>query len=50
PATWQLSASDSTATALQVAGPVGLESFISSTATNAPVTIRYDNFSARVPQ
>ncbi|MCU1557980.1 MAG: hypothetical protein JWN09_1975 [Microbacteriaceae bacterium] len=49
PAAWQLSATDLTA-ALQVAGPIGLESYISASATNAPVTIRYDNFSARIPQ
>ncbi|MCU1524552.1 MAG: hypothetical protein JWO18_1446 [Microbacteriaceae bacterium] len=49
PATWQLSATDVTA-ALQVAGPVGLESYVSISATNAPVTVRYDNFSARIPQ
>lgn len=49
PATWQLSATDSTA-ALQVAGPVGLESYLSASSSNAPVTVRYDNFSAKIPQ
>jgi PKD repeat protein len=49
PAAWQLTATDSTP-ALQVAGPVGLESYVSTTATNVPITIRYDNFSARIPQ
>ncbi len=45
PATWQVTASDSTA-ALQVAGGVGLVGYVSSTATNAPVTLRFDNLSA----
>jgi PKD repeat protein len=50
PAAWQLTATDSTATALQVAAPIGYETYISASASNAPVTIRFDNFSARVPQ
>ena len=49
PATWQLTATDSTA-ALQVASPVGVESYISTASTNAPITVRYDNFTASVPQ
>lgn len=38
----QISASDSTA-ALQAAGTVALGGYVSSAATNAPITIRYDN-------
>jgi hypothetical protein len=45
PAAWQLTATDSTA-ALQTAGSIGLESYLSSSATNAPLMVRYDNFSA----
>lgn len=42
PAAWQLTASDNTAP-LQVAGGTGLVSYMSGSATNAPVTLRYDN-------
>lgn len=42
PAAWQLTASDNTA-GLQVAGGTGLVSYLSASATNAPVTLRYDN-------
>ncbi|EAR26059.1 hypothetical protein A20C1_09269 [marine actinobacterium PHSC20C1] len=49
PAGWQLSTTDSTA-ALQAAGSIGFESYLSSSAPNAPVTIRFDNFLARLPQ
>ncbi|MGV8858333.1 PKD domain-containing protein [Rhodoglobus sp.] len=49
PAGWQLSTTDSTA-ALQAAGSIGFESYLSSSAPNAPVTIRYDNFLVRLPQ
>lgn len=49
PTAWQLSATDSTA-ALQAAGSVGFESYLSSSAPNAPVTIRFDNFLVRMPQ
>jgi PKD repeat protein len=45
PAAWQLTATDTTA-ALQTTGSIGLESYVSSSATNAPLTVRYDNFSA----
>jgi len=45
PQQWQRTASDSSA-ALQVAGKVGLRTFLSSTATNAPLTTSYDNFRA----
>ncbi len=43
PAAWQLSVTDSTA-ALQAPGTVGVESYISSSATNAPVVVRFDDF------
>jgi PKD repeat protein len=49
PTNWQLSATDSTA-ALQGAGTVGVESYISTSASNAPITVRYDNYTASVPQ
>ncbi len=41
---WQLTTTDTTAS-LQTAGVIGLESYISASATNAPVTITYDNLS-----
>jgi len=43
PASWQTTTTDSTA-ALQAAGAVGLYSYLSSSATNAPVTATIDNF------
>ena len=43
PTAWQASATDTTA-ALQIAGSVGLRSYLSATATNSPVTTRFDNF------
>ncbi|MHA6693431.1 PKD domain-containing protein [Homoserinimonas sp. A520] len=49
PAAWQLSVTDATA-ALQSAGSIGFESYISSSSPNAPIVIRYDNFLARTPQ
>jgi hypothetical protein len=48
PAAWQLTATDSTA-ALQAAGSIGLESYLSSSSTNAPVTVSFDNFSSIQP-
>jgi len=48
PANWMLTATD-TASALQGAGSVGVESYLSGSATNAPVTVRYDNFLATTP-
>jgi PKD repeat protein len=45
PGAWQLTVTDSTA-ALQAAGAVGVESYISSSATNAPVVVRFDDFTA----
>lgn len=49
PATWQLTATDASA-GLQAAGTVGVESYISTSASNAPITVRYDNYTASVPQ
>jgi PKD repeat protein len=46
PSTWQVSGTDSTA-ALQAAGAVGVSAYLSSNATNAPVTIRYNSFTAK---
>ncbi|WP_431278362.1 PKD domain-containing protein [Leifsonia poae] len=43
PATWQASATDTTA-ALQAAGSVGLRAYLSGTATDAPLTTKFDNF------
>ncbi|UDY35504.1 PKD domain-containing protein [Dermatobacter hominis] len=45
PAAWQLSSADTTA-ALQAAGGVGIWSYLSGTATNAPMTLLVDNFTA----
>ena len=45
PSTWNATATDSTA-ALQVAGGLGLTSYLSSSATNAPVSARFDDLSA----
>ncbi|KQR53546.1 cell surface protein [Leifsonia sp. Leaf336] len=43
PTAWTLSTTDSTA-ALQVAGTVGLRSYLSGSATTTPVVTRWDNF------
>jgi PKD repeat protein len=43
PSAWQLSATDATA-ALQVAGSVGLRSYVSATASAVPVAVKFDNF------
>ncbi|MCI0688817.1 MAG: DNRLRE domain-containing protein, partial [Sporichthyaceae bacterium] len=43
PATWQQTATDSTA-GLQVAGQVGFWSYLSGSATNAPIALTVDNF------
>lgn len=42
PATWQTTATDSTAS-LQVAGALGVSSYLFGTATNAPVVISFDD-------
>jgi hypothetical protein len=48
PTTWLVSGSDSTA-ALQAAGRVGLTTYLSSSATNAPITVAVDDFVAVTP-
>jgi PKD repeat protein len=45
PATWQATSTDSTA-GLQVPGAVGLTSYLSSSATDGPLTVRYDDLLA----
>jgi len=45
PQQWQRTASDSSA-ALQVAGKVGVRTYLPSTATNAPLTTSFDNYRA----
>ena len=49
PGGWTSSTGDTTSE-LQTAGAVGLYSFLSGSATNAPVVVTYDNFMAGVPQ
>jgi PKD repeat protein len=46
PAAWQTTATDTTA-ALQAPGAVGIGAYLSSSATNAPVTVRVSGLSAR---
>jgi PKD repeat protein len=46
PANWMVSTTDTFA-ALQTAGAVGLQPYLSSTATNAPVVVRIDNLVVR---
>ena len=48
PIPWQLTATDSAAS-LQGPGGIGVWSYLSSTATNAPVTVSVDNLTVRVP-
>lgn len=43
PAAWQLSTTDTTAT-LQTPGAVGVHAYLSSSVTNAPIKVSYDNF------
>ncbi len=45
PGTWLVNRTDSTA-ALQVAGSVGLRAYSSSTTTNNPITVAFDNLGA----
>ncbi len=49
PTAWQVTATDSTAT-LQTAGGVGFSLYLGGTATVVPVSARFDDFSAEVPQ
>lgn len=48
PSTWQVSTTDSTA-ALQAPGGVGIAGYLSSSATNAPITLAVDDLVATVP-
>jgi PKD repeat protein len=48
PASWQRSVTDTTA-ALQTAGNVGLMTYLSGSANNAPLTVRIDNLRATTP-
>lgn len=48
PSTWQASTTDATA-AFQAAGSIGLNSYLSSSATNTPITLRLDNVLAVPP-
>lgn len=48
PATWQRSVTDTTA-ALQAAGGVGLVTYLSGNAANAPITVLVDNLRAAAP-
>lgn len=49
PTAWMLTATDATA-GLQTAGYIGTESYLSSTATNAPITASYRNLQATTVQ
>jgi hypothetical protein len=46
PSTWQASGTDATA-ALQAAGAVGVVGYLSSNATNAPVTVTFSSIAAQ---
>ena len=48
PAAWQRSATDATA-GLQTAGGLGINVYLSGSATNAPIRVAFDNLDARVP-
>jgi hypothetical protein len=49
PAAWLRSVTDSTA-GFQTAGSTGLGTYLSSSVTNSPVTVRIDDWLAAVPQ
>ena len=49
PATWQVSKTDSTA-GLQAAGGIGLVTYLSGSATNAPLAMSFDNLSVSALQ
>lgn len=49
PAAWQRTATDSTA-GLQTTGGIGVRTYLSSTSTNAPVTVSFDDLVLRTPQ
>ena len=48
PSSWQRTVTDSTA-GLQAAGHVGFTSYVSGSATNAPITLKFDNVAATAP-
>jgi hypothetical protein len=48
PTGWQISTTDGTA-GLQTAGSVGLSPYLSSSATNAPITLRIDQLTVTAP-
>ncbi len=48
PAAWAVSTTDATAT-LQAAGSVGVESYVSGSATTVPVVVRWDDLLVRTP-
>ena len=48
PSSWQVSATDSTA-ALQRAGAVGLQGYVSSSTTNTPQTVAFDDLAVTAP-
>jgi hypothetical protein len=48
PAAWLLTTTDSTAT-LQAAGSTALIAYLSGSATNTPVTVRFDDYLVRIP-
>lgn len=45
PATWALTTTDSTA-ALQLAAPIGFRAYLSRSATNSPIAVRFDDLRA----
>ncbi|MFF2371800.1 LamG-like jellyroll fold domain-containing protein [Agromyces sp. NPDC058110] len=49
PAVWQATTTDTTA-GLQAPGSIGLESYISASATNIPISVRYDDFVSRASE
>ncbi|RZU65325.1 3',5'-cyclic AMP phosphodiesterase CpdA [Microterricola gilva] len=48
PAAWQLTATDSTAS-IQAAGGIGLKSYLSSSVTNVPIVVSFDDLLAVTP-
>jgi hypothetical protein len=46
PTTWRVSNIDTTTTALQAAGYIGVQSYVSGTATSTPVTVKFDDLNA----
>jgi hypothetical protein len=48
PVTWQRTATDTTS-GLQAAGAIGVSPYLSSSANNAPISVRVDNLSGTSP-